>query len=222
MKMGLMKRYFSVFLVIAIGFSVAGCGSDNSSSNGANAEESSVQTPKPWLDDWSAEASLEAKQAFDSFKYAKDSFEGESFLDLPKKELSPITINKPIFRLNIFSGPSTQDVYLPLLIVAYLGEDWQFYDGLKMKFGDNVREFKMLNDPDRDASGGSISEILSFLISKEDAKFLSQVFTLGNPEIRLSGSKQFFTDVQFSTIELENLKKVLLAYKYIVNSDIKP
>jgi hypothetical protein len=222
MKMGLMKRYFSVFLVIAIGFSVAGCGSDNSSYNGANAEESSVQTPKPWLDDWSAEASLEAQQAFDSFKYTKDSFEGESFLDLPKKELSPITINKPIFRLNIFSGPSTQDVYLPLLIVAYLGEDWQFYDGLKMKFGDNVREFKMLNDPDRDASGGSISEILSFLISKEDAKFLSQVFTLGNPEIRLSGSKQFFTDVQFSTIELENLKKVLLAYKYIVNSDIKP
>jgi hypothetical protein len=222
MKMGLVKKYFSFFLVIAIGLSVAGCGSDNSSSNGANAEESAVQTPKSWLDEWDATASLEAQQAFDTFEYAKDSFEGESFLDLPKKELSPITENKPVFRFSLFSGPTTQNVYLPLFIVAYLGDDWQFYDGLKIKFGDDVREFEMLNDPNRDATGGSISEILSFLISKEDAKFLSQVFTLGNPEIRLSGSKQFITDVQFSTIELENLKKVLLAYKYIVNSDIKP
>ena len=222
MKNGLAIKFFSIFLTIAIGLSVTGCGNDNSSSNAGNTEDSLVQTPKSWLDDWSPEASLEAKQAFDSFTYAKDSFEGESFFDLPRKELSPIKVNKPIFRFNIFSGPSTQDVYLPLLIVAYLGEDWQFYDGLKIKFGDNVREFTMLNDPDRDPSGGSISEILSFLISKEDAKFLSQVFTLGNPEIRLSGSKQIFTDVQFSTIELENLKKVLLAYKYIVNSEIKP
>ena len=222
MKTGFVKRYFSVFLTIAIGFSVAGCGSDNSTSNGASTEESSVQTPKPWLDDWSEEASLEAKQAFDSFTYAKDSFEGESFYDLPKKELSPITENKPVFRFSIFGGPSTQNVYLPLFIVAYLGDDWQFYDGLKIKFGDDVREFEMLNDPSRDTVGSSVSEILSFTLSKEDAMFLSQVFTIGNPEIRLSGSKQFITDVQFSTIELENLKKVLLAYKYIVNSDIKP
>jgi hypothetical protein len=48
------------------------------------------------------------------------------------------------------------------------------------------------------------------------------VFTLGNPDVRLSGTKEIATDVQFSTIELENLKKVLIAYKYIVNSDIKP
>ena len=222
MKMGLAKSFLSAFLTIAIGVSVTGCGNSNSSSSGASTEESSVQTTKTWLDDWSPDASLEAKKAFDSFSYAKDSFEGESFYDLPKKELSPVAINKPFFRFNIFSGPSTQDVYLPLLIVGYLGEDWQFYDGLKIKFGDNVREFKMLNDPAREASDGSISEILSFLISKEDVKFLSQVFTLGNPEIRLSGSKQFITDVQFSSIELENLKKVLLAYKYIVNSDVKP
>ncbi len=220
--MRLAKRYSSVFLVIAIGLSVAGCGSDNSSSNGANAEESAVQTPKSWLDEWDATASLEAQQAFDTFEYAKDSFEGESFLDLPKKELSPITENKPVFRFSLFSGPTTQNVYLPLFIVAYLGDDWQFYDGLKIKFGDDVREFKMLNDPSRDTVGSSVSEILSFTLSKEDAKFLSQIFSLGNPEIRLSGSKQFITDVQFSTIELENLKKVLLAYKYIVNSDIGP
>ena len=220
--MGLVKRYLRVLLVIAIGLFVAGCGSVNSSSNGASAEESAVQTPNSWLDDWDATASLEAKQAFDTFEYAKDSFEGEYFLDLPKKELSPITENKPVFRFSIFGGPSTQNVYLPLLIVAYLGDDWQFYDGLKIKFGDDVREFEMLNNPSRDTVSSSVSEILSFTLSKEDAKFLSQVFTLGNPEIRLSGSKQFITDVQFSTIELENLKKVLRAYKYIVNSDIKP
>jgi hypothetical protein len=222
MKSDLVKKYFSVILVITIGISIAACGSENSSSNGASAEESSIQTPKSWLDDWSAEAALEAQQAFDSFTYAKDSFEGESFLDLPDKDLSQFKPNKPVFRFSLFSGPSTQDVYLPLLLVGYIGEDWQFYNGLKIKFGDNVREFTFLNDPDRESSGGVISEVLSFLISKDDAKFLSQVFTLGNPEIRLSGSKQITTDVQFSTIELENLKKVLLAYKYIVNSDVKP
>ena len=222
MKLDLAKKCFSVILVITIGLSVAACGGENSSSNGASAEESSIQAPKSWLDDWSAEAALEAQQAFDSFKYSKDSFEGESFLDLPDKDLSQFKPNKPVFRFSLFGGPSTQDVYLPLLLVGYFGEDWQFYDGLKIKFGDNVREFTFLNDPDRESSGGVISEVLSFLISKDDAKFLSQVFTLGNPEIRLSGSKQITTDVQFSTIELENLKKVLLAYKYIVNSDVKP
>jgi hypothetical protein len=59
-------------------------------------------------------------------------------------------------------------------------------------------------------------------VTKEEAEFLSQVFTLGNPEIRLGGSAAIITDVQLSKIELDNLKKVLLAYKYIVNEGIKP
>jgi hypothetical protein len=222
MKMVLLQRYFNVFLAIALGFSVAGCSSENSSTNGVVVEESTLQTPKSWLDDWSTEASSEARQAFDLFKDSKDAFEGDAYFDLPDKELSPVVQKKPFFRFNLYSGESTQDMYLPLLLIGYIGEDWQFYNGLKIKFGDNVREFKMLNDPDRSVDSGFISEVLSFSLSKQDAEFLSQVFTVGNPDVRLSGTKEIITDVQFSTIELENLKKVLLAYKYIVNSDIKP
>ena len=214
MHIGKVRNSLKIFLVLLLGISLSGCGGTTSPIS---------QTPKSWLGDWNAQKSSEAKSAFNGFKKYEDSFEGETYLDLPDNELSPVGDGKPFFRWSIYSGiESTQNEFVPLVAVAYLGEDWQFYDTLKIKFGEDVREFTMLGDPYREADGGYVNEILTFTLTKEEAEFLSQVFTLGNPEIRLGGSAAIITDVQLSKIELDNLKKVLLAYKYIVNEGIKP
>lgn len=211
------KRHF-----ISVGSAVLAFAMLTSCGSNTGSETSASKASLLWLKSWSGTEEKLAFSAYEGFEQARDSFTKESFLDLPKSQLAPVPENKPFFRWSMYSGEESQGRYQPLLIVGYLGDEWQFFNSVMVRFGEEVIELQQLNEPDRDTSGGSITEILSFALTAEDVEFLSQIFTKGSPQIRINGEKTFYTDVTLSEIELKNLEKVLLAYKYIAINDIRP
>lgn len=194
------------------------CSSSNKLDNG----ESSKEVTKSWIQQWDIQSKTEAEVAFKSFSKSSDGFTKQYTLDLPDSETSKPDKGKPNFTFNLYSDKLTNFTYLPTIYLSYFGDDWKFYKSVMFKFGEDVREFNSTQPSLRDVKTGYVLEILDFFTTAEDVDFLSKVFTFGQPELRINQDNGLFTDVQLSEIQLNNLKKVLLAYKYIINTKIQP
>jgi hypothetical protein len=125
-------------------------------------------------------------------------------------------------KINIKQTQCIHSICIDCFIRIYYGDDWKFYKSIMFKFGDEVREFRSSETPLREVESGYVLEIVNYFLTTEDVDFLSKVFTFGEPELRINKDSGLYTEMKLSAVELNNLKKVLLAYKYIVNSKIQP
>jgi hypothetical protein len=228
------KKIFSVCVVLSVvPLFLTACGNSPSSGQKSNSPSSGQKSNSPssgqksnnsaqsWIDDWDTQSSDEAKQAFIQFKKSQDDFTGQSELKLPDSKSSPLVYGKTNFDWILFSAVPNEE-YFPLLSVNYVGENWEFYTSLKVKIGKDVRELEQLGSPSRDVTSGSVTENLQFRFNPQDINFFSQIFTSGKPVFRLYGDTHVYTDFELTTIQLSNLKTVLLGYKYLVHQKIQP
>ncbi len=205
-------------LIIVMSLFLVGCGSNSNSDNA----ESEGKSTKTWIQIWDAQSENEAEAAYRSFSKSSDGFEKQYYLDLPDSETSEPKLGKTTLLFNLYSDKLSNFTFIPAIFLGYSGDDWKFYESIMFKFGEEVREFKSSQPPLREVEGGYVMEILSYFTTAEDVDFLSKVFTFGEPELRINSDNGLYTEMKLSAVELNNLKKVLLAYKYIVNSKIEP
>jgi hypothetical protein len=212
------KNSFRAALIILMSLFLVGCSSNNNLDN----TESPDKTTKSWIQIWDGQSENEAEAAYRSFSKSSDEFTKQYTLDLPDSEKSQPKREKTNLNFNLYSDKDSNFAFLPTITLIYYGDDWKFYKSIMFKFGNEVREFRSSETPLREVESGYVLEIVNYFLTTEDVDFLSKVFTFGEPELRINKDSGLYTEMKLSAVELNNLKKVLLAYKYIVNSKIQP
>jgi outer membrane murein-binding lipoprotein Lpp len=215
-----MKSYLSVLIVSAL--LISGCSSTNQDAAKSDTEQSNSEISANWLNTKNDAIQAEGKAAFESLIPDYDEFENTGYFDLPKSLEVKIVFGKIVTRFSLLAIDSKGPFrFYPSATVVYTGKDWLFIDSLYLKFGDEVKEFISEGQLRDVLSGANVSEIVPILFnSEESVLFLSKVFNVDSVGVRFGARKVGADDRNLTELELNSLKTVLLAYRYMHQNDL--
>ena len=145
-------------------------------------------------------------KATNGLEEQRDKMEGVSFFVNKKRiHLEP--------RLEAYlSVPDNSRVYLRVN-PTYYGDDWVFYDSIKVMADDKVVYERDMQRKDvvRDNSGGSVWEVGDYLGGQPDIQALRTIAASSSATIRFSGSERRH-DHNITKQERKNIQEILDVY----------
>jgi hypothetical protein len=205
----------SAILLISMLF-LSGCSADSVQ------DQSKEIVAKNWLDEKSDAIEEEGKAAFKSLVPSYDEFENTGYFNLPKSLKPKIEFGKIVIHYSLVATDEMDTFrFYPMALVSFLGEDWLFIDSLYLKFGDDVKQFTSKAPYREVLSGANVAEIAAIRFDSEAfVLFLSKVFNVDSVSVRFGGGKVGIGDRVLTEVEMNGLKTVLLAYRYMYQNDL--
>ena len=221
-----MKSRLSVIAISAL--LISGCSSTNQNAAKSDTEQSNSEISTNWLNTKSDAIQTEGKAAFESLIPSYDEFEDTGYYSGPKNELPELSTKLTngysiTFTTSLVSasgGVSDDFLFHPMFLASYVGKEWAFIESIYLKIGEDPKEFKLAMSPIRRVMSSLVGEIVVVYISDEDINFLSKIFNNNEVQIRYYDTKRVIDDTNLSTLELELLKKILIAYRYMYQNDL--
>jgi hypothetical protein len=209
------KVMFIIFLSL-----LAGCSNQSTVSPEEKVESSeTINGTAEFLNSWSSKDQELAKIAYESLTPDFDDFTKEYYLNDENNKFKPL-LGKDSQYFQFLLYKEKNNSYAPKVFVIYLAKDWLFQKSIYFKIGEEVIEIFPTQSPQTEVQdAGYVSEIFDVDLGDKDVEFLSKVFQNGNLEIRVQGTNSY-EETKLSELELESLKRILLAYKYVKKNNL--
>ena len=222
-----MKK-LSIMVLIAT-LIISGCSNSAENTSGSDNQQSKEVVSKNWLDAKSDAIEAEGKAAFESLVPDYDEFEDTGYYSGPKNELPELNAKLTngysiTFTTSLVSADAREEtddfLFHPMIFVSYVGKKWAFIESIYLKIGEDPKEFKFAITPIRRVLNPLVAELAPVYISDEDINFLSKIFNYNEVQIRYYDTEQVIDDTSLSIVELNLLKKILIAYRYMYQNKL--
>ena len=189
----------------------------------SDAAEEKAQLSQSFLDNWDPEIESDCELAFKSLSRDEDEITGVVFLR-PEIE-DPNDGNFPVLFVNQFNiswaGPNASDGKItPDIAITLVRNDGKYtnVDKIYFRSGENLLTFPAENTSKNEISNTLTSEDILKINLLENIDFFWAASEFGEIKYRLQGTESF--DDAFTKLEIDNLKTILKAYKYVYNKNL--
>ena len=193
--------------------------------SGCSSSSSPIQAPKfpGYLNNYDIDNRRAGKNAFSSLVLEKNEFSDYVGFSLPKNveltfEEEWRNRNKYNFKFDMYRESKADEVLIGAS-VTYFGDNWKFAKSLKIKVGNVVFDVPQAGNPYRKViSGPTVQEMLPVAFTPEQILVLGEV--LNGKDIKIRVLDESYTDVTLKQKELNGLKLLLQAYRYLKHNDL--
>lgn len=208
-------RKIAFFLLAGLLMFTTSCSEKSSGDKEAN--------PKyEFLNQSNAKLDIGDKEAYQSLKLKVDDFSGVKQLKLPDDlHMSAETSKYNSYSLWI-SLSSNGDPYTPILNLLYWGDEFQQTSSLQIKVGETIVDLVPGTKPKQEVIRGATSvgvlEQNFFFLDESTVDLLGGM--TNNKPLKFRVINSNYTDFVPTTREIEGLRTILLAYRYMYQHDL--
>jgi hypothetical protein len=189
----------------------------------SDAAEEKDQLSQSFLDNWDPAIENDCELAFKSLSRDEDEITGVVFLRAEIED--PNDGNFPILFVNQFNlswaGPNASGGKItPDIGITLVRNDGNYtnVDKIYFRSGENLLTFSAEDTSKNEISSTLTSEDILKLNLLENIDFFWAAAEFGEIKYRLQGTESF--DDAFTKLEIDNLKIILKAYKYVYNKNL--